>query len=117
MAITKQVALIVAMFLIPVVCCFIGIGAFIHVTLAAEKVERQKDTELRRQKLQELAELQRQLKTLQEAARALQQNIDDIMRCRFDNLGLLTGRFRLFGRCIGLARPIKIAQTRYRLIG
>jgi len=78
MAISKHNALMAAMFLIPVVCCFIGIGAFIHVTVAAEKVQRQKDAELRRQKSQELAELQRQLNALHEAARNLQQKIAEV---------------------------------------
>lgn len=80
MAISKQLALTIGMFLIPMICCFIGIGAFIHVTLAAEKVERLKDAELRRQKLQELAELQRQLSALREAARDLQQKIDEVQK-------------------------------------
>ena len=80
MTISKPLALTIGMFLIPMVCCFIGIGAFIHVTLAAEKVERLKDAEMKRQKLQDLAELQRQMAVLQNAAKDLQQKIDEVQK-------------------------------------
>ena len=46
MALSKQNALIVVMFLAPVVCCFVGIGAFVHVILATDQAEQQKRVEL-----------------------------------------------------------------------
>lgn len=74
----RRNAVIAAMFLVPVLCCFVGIGAFVHMTLAAEEVQRQKEEESRQGKLDELAELQEQLNALRERAEALRQEISDV---------------------------------------
>jgi predicted nucleic acid-binding Zn-ribbon protein len=78
MAASKHHALMAVMFVIPVVCCFIGIGAFVHVTVAAERAEREIQAELRQQKLEESAELQQQLNALQKAAQDLRQKIAEV---------------------------------------
>jgi hypothetical protein len=78
MTLSRQHALVAIMFLVPMFCCFVGAGAFVHVVLAVEEKERHKEDRRHREEAEQIVDRQRQCNELAEKIKSLQQKIAEI---------------------------------------